>query len=61
MPNEVTVPFKKLIIPFLDELDFGAEETQSVNTLFKTNNKIIGYNTDRAGFGDTIREAYPCS
>ena len=55
----VTVPFKKLIIPFLDKLDFSAEETQSVNTLFKINNKIIGYNTDRAGFWDTIREFYP--
>ena len=32
----VTVPFKKLIIPFLDKLDFSAEETQSVNTLFKS-------------------------
>ena len=57
----VTIPFKKLIIPFLDKLDFSAEETQSVNTLFKVNNKIVGYNTDRAGFGDTIREIYPRS
>jgi len=54
----VTVPFKKLIIPFLDKLDFCAEETQSVNTLFKVDNKIIGYNTDKAGFGDTIKKAY---
>jgi len=57
----VTVPFKKLIIPFLDELDFVAQETQSVNTLFKTKNKIVGYNTDSAGFQDTIREFYPQS
>ena len=57
----VTVPFKKLIIPFLDKLDFVAEETQSVNTLFKTNNKIVGYNTDCTGFRDTIREFYPRS
>jgi len=57
----VTVPFKKLIIPFLDELNFVAEETQSVNTLFKTNNKIVGYNTDCTGFRDTIREFYPRS
>ena len=55
----VTVPFKKLIIPFLDKLDFSAEETQSVNTLFKINNKIIGYNTDKTGFRDTIRKFYP--
>ena len=57
----ITVPFKKLIIPFLDELDFSAVETQSVNTLFKINSKIIGYNTDRAGFWDTIRKFYPSS
>ena len=57
----VTVPFKKTIISFLDELDFVAEETQSVNTLFKTNNKIVGYNTDCTGFRDTIREFYPRS
>ena len=57
----VTVPFKKLIIPFLDILDFSAEKTQSVNTLFKTNNKIVGYNTDRTGFWDTIRKFYPPS
>ena len=30
----VTVPFKKLIIPFLDKLDFTAKKTESVNTLF---------------------------
>jgi len=54
----VTVPFKKLIIPFLDELDFVAKETQSVNTLFKINNKIVGYNTDSAGFLDSIKEFY---
>ena len=57
----VTVPFKKLIIPFLDKLDFGAEETQSVNTLFKVDNKIVGYNTDKAGFLDTIKKFYPSS
>ncbi|MDC0517748.1 shikimate dehydrogenase [Candidatus Pelagibacter sp.] len=54
----VTVPFKKLIIPFLDKLDFSAEETQSVNTIFKINNKIVGYNTDSSGFRDTIRNLY---
>ena len=37
----VTVPFKKLIIPFLDELDSTAQETKSVNTIFKIKNKII--------------------
>ena len=55
----ITVPFKKLIIPFLDELNNLAKETQSVNTVQKVNNKIVGYNTDSLGFGKTINELYP--
>jgi|TARA_B110000259_G_C13938568_1_gene371847 shikimate dehydrogenase len=54
----VTVPFKKLIIPFLDELDSVAKETQSVNTLFKIDSKIVGYNTDSAGFLESIKGLY---
>ena len=46
----VTVPFKKSVIPFLDELSPEANETQSVNTIYMENNKIIGHNTDIAGF-----------
>ena len=52
----VTVPFKKLIIPFLDELDSTAEKTESVNTLFKVKNKVVGYNTDQPGFSLTMQE-----
>ena len=55
----VTVPFKKLIIPFLDELDSIAKKTESVNTLFKVKNKVVGYNTDEAGFALTMRELFP--
>jgi len=54
----VTVPFKKSIIPFLDELDSSAEETKSVNTIFKENNKIVGFNTDKPGFALTIKDLY---
>jgi len=55
----VTVPFKKLIIPFLDKLDFTAKKTESVNTLFKVKNKVVGYNTDKEGFALTMRELFP--
>ena len=46
----VTVPFKKNIIPFLDELSEEAKISQSVNTIYKKDNKIIGDNTDIEGF-----------
>tara|TARA_Y100000590_G_scaffold450669_1_gene590716 strand:- start:5367 stop:6164 length:798 start_codon:yes stop_codon:yes gene_type:complete len=46
----VTVPFKKAVMPFMNELTAVAEETQSVNTIYKKNGKIIGDNTDVGGF-----------
>jgi shikimate dehydrogenase len=46
----VTVPFKKSVIPFLDELTLAAKESQSVNTIFKKDNRVIGDNTDIGGF-----------
>ena len=46
----VTVPFKKLVIPFVDELTTEANESQSVNTIYKEKGKVIGHNTDIAGF-----------
>jgi shikimate dehydrogenase len=53
----VTVPFKKAIIPFLDELSSEAESTQSVNTIYLRNNKVIGHNTDIFGFEISIKKS----
>ena len=46
----ITVPFKKSVIPFIDLLSDEANQTQSVNTVYLENNKIIGHNTDIDGF-----------
>jgi len=51
----VTIPFKKSIIPFLDQLTPLAQEAQSVNTVLKKNNKIIGDNTDVGGFQESMK------
>ena len=50
----VTVPFKTSVIPFLDDLTLDAHETQSVNTIYFENDKIIGHNTDIGGFETSI-------
>ena len=53
----VTVPFKKEVIPFLDKLTLDAEATQSVNTILLTNDsKIVGHNTDIVGFENAIKD-----
>jgi len=53
----VTVPFKQKVIPFVDELTSEANESQSINTIYKENNKVIGHNTDMAGFELGLRYA----
>ena len=52
----VTVPFKKSIIPFLDKLTVEAKRTQSVNTIFKIDNQIRGHNTDIGGFVNSLAQ-----
>ena len=51
----VTVPFKKSVIPFLDELSPESKKTQSVNTIYLQDGKIVGHNTDIAGFELSIK------
>jgi len=52
----VTIPFKKKVIPYLDKLTFEAENTQSVNTIYLNNDEIIGHNTDISGFELSIKK-----
>jgi len=51
----VTVPFKKLVIPYLDKLSQEAELTQSVNTIILSKDYLVGHNTDIAGFTKAIK------
>ena len=50
----ITVPFKKEIINFLDDLSPEAQKTESVNTIFLKDNKIFGHNTDINGFESAL-------
>ena len=51
----VTVPFKKKVIPYLDNLSVEAEQTQSVNTIVFKEGGLIGHNTDIVGFEKGIK------
>ena len=46
----VTVPYKKAVIPYLDELTPIAEKLGAVNTIVRRDGKLIGHNTDYFGF-----------
>jgi shikimate dehydrogenase len=53
----VTIPHKEALIPLLDELDASARAIGAVNTVLKRDDRLIGANTDAAGFGHALADA----
>ncbi|MCF7925073.1 MAG: shikimate dehydrogenase [Candidatus Izimaplasma sp.] len=45
----VTIPYKKTVIPYIDTLSHEAEAIGVVNTIVRKKNKLYGYNTDYFG------------
>ncbi len=50
----ITKPFKKTVISYLDKLSLEAKQTQSVNTVIFENENLVGHNTDIIGFTKSI-------
>ena len=46
----VTIPYKKEVLPYLDEVDPLALRLGAVNTIVKRDGKLFGYNSDYYGF-----------
>lgn len=58
----VTIPYKKEVIPFLDELDENAAAIQAVNTIKRLpNGQLKGYNTDYIGFLNSLKAGWELS
>lgn len=52
----VTIPYKEVVIPYLDKLSKNATEIGAVNTIkFSKNGKSKGYNTDYFGFMESLK------
>ena len=45
----VTIPYKRAVIPLLDEVDDTARECGAVNTVINRGGRLVGYNTDLYG------------
>lgn len=53
----VTIPYKKTVMPFLDFISDEAQKIGSVNTIVKKDGKLYGYNTDYYGFMHMIKSS----
>ena len=53
----VTIPYKEVIIPLLDEIDPVAKEVGAVNVVKVTEGKMKGYNSDVYGFEQLLCRA----
>ena len=56
----VTIPYKKAVIPYLDELSPAARRIGAVNTIVNRGGRLFGDNTDYAGLKYAIKRAGIC-
>ncbi len=52
----ITIPHKEAIVTLLDEVTKVARIIGAVNTVLNQEGKLVGYNTDGAGFIDSLKE-----
>ena len=53
----VTIPYKQVVMPFLDGLDASAEKVGAVNVIkFMEDGRLIGYNSDYYGFKTSLED-----
>ena len=52
----VTIPFKQAVVPLLDSTEAAANTAGAVNTIVHQAGKLIGHNTDVAGFARALKE-----
>ncbi len=53
----VTIPYKKAVIPYLDELTPRAQRLGAVNTIVRRDGKLVGHNTDFFGFETMVKSS----
>lgn len=53
----VTIPYKEMVISYLDEVEETAKAIGAVNTIVNRNGKLYGYNTDFLGMKALIKSA----
>ena len=57
----VTIPYKEDVVSLLDEYDAAAVKIGAVNTIVNRDGRLVGYNTDAAGFIRALTDFTGCA
>jgi shikimate dehydrogenase len=57
----VTIPYKEDVVSLLDEYDAAAVKIGAVNTIVNRGGRLVGYNTDAAGFIRALTDFTGCA
>ncbi len=57
--TNVTLPYKRDVMPYLDDIDEDARNVGAVNTIYKQDGKLLGTNTDVYGFLTHLTNSAP--
>ena len=52
----ITIPYKKIIKDFVDEVEESALRSNAINTVYRIKDKIVGANTDGNGFITSLKK-----
>ena len=55
--TNVTIPYKKDVIPYLDEISPIAQKLGAVNIIVRRDGKLIGHNSDHFGFKSMVEKS----
>ena len=55
--TNVTIPYKKDVIPYLDEISPIAQKLGAVNIIVRRDGKLIGHNSDHFGFKSMVQKS----
>jgi len=51
----VTLPYKRAVLDFVERIDPSAENVGAANTLVRSRGRVVAYNTDAPGLADELR------
>ena len=54
----ISMPYKKKVLPYLDQVDESAQLIGSVNTIVQREGRLTGYNTDGLGFLKSLPKTF---